>query len=123
MNDTNSRTSTATDVSEVCPHCRTSVNHGATICVGCGARKLQRGFPNGTNGFLTFCFLWLGPSALIVFLPLKEINRRPSSYDSSPPMSGGIAFALVCLGLAVFFIGLIWIRRLMARSHDIVWIR
>ena len=90
---------------------------------GCGARKLQRSFPNGTNGFLTFCLLWLGMSAFIIIVPLKEFNRRPSYYESSPPMSGSVALALVCLGLAVFFVGLIWIRRLMARSRDIVWIR
>jgi len=37
-------------MSEYCPFCKTQINDGAIICIGCGSRKEYKG-PNGSPGF------------------------------------------------------------------------
>lgn len=108
---------------EICPHCRTQVDSQATICIGCGARKLLRGFPNGSTGFATFCLLWLVPAGFFIITPLSDYAKQHSTYQATPGLSGGTAFALVCVGVVLFFGGLKWIRKLMARAQDVVWVR
>ena len=123
MGESANRPAPTSGVAEVCPHCRTGINSGATICVGCGARKVERGFPNGSTGFFTFCFLWLAPAGFLIITPLKEYHSPPSYYDSTSAISGGATFGLICVGLALFVGGLIWIRKLIARAHDVLWVR
>lgn len=84
---------------------------------------MRRGFPSGSNGLLTFLLLWLGPTAFIFFVALDSHSKKPNAVDGNQVMSGPVFCALLLLGAAVFFIGFKWIRKLIAQSSDILWVR
>jgi hypothetical protein len=95
--------------SEHCPFCRTQINEGATVCVGCGAYKGQRKMEGALWSNLSWYFpIWAAP---FVLGPLAIIWAISESW-----IVGVIMLIVIWLGYRMF-------RKGWRHANEVAWIR
>lgn len=100
-----------------CPHCKTVINNGATVCTGCGARRGTRGEASTASGLFGRFVIWCNTIGVVVVVTLLVVADQ---YQK-----GHIVFAIVvaALGFGVLKVaGNVW-RSIFGSLSDPVWHR